>query len=253
MKIALCQYSPVWENPEANIEKINFLVHNLENVELLIFPEMTLTGFTMNAKKFAEDVDGISYKFFINLAQKLKTNIFFGVIEKDESKIFNSLIHVDENGLIVARYRKIHPFSLADEDKNYSAGAETVITKINNVKFALSICYDLRFPELYRLYVKKGIDVIINIANWPVKRINHYTTLLKARAIENQCFAIGVNRVGKDGNGFEHNGFSTIYDPLGKEILSIENEEGIFISEIDINEVEKTRNELPFLNDIKLI
>ncbi len=253
MKIGLFQYSPVWENPAASIEKINLLIKDYENVDLLIFPEMTLTGFTMNSKIFAEDIDGISFQFFMKLAQKLKTNIFFGVIEKDNDKIFNSLIHVDQNGLITARYRKIHPFSLADEDKNYTAGDEFITTKINNVRFAFSICYDLRFPELYRHYAKKGIDVIINIANWPVYRIEHYTALLKTRAIENQCFAIGVNRVGKDGNGFEHSGFSAVYNPLGKEILSIENKEGIFVTEIDINEVEKTRKNFPFLNDMKLI
>ncbi|MDF1612904.1 nitrilase-related carbon-nitrogen hydrolase [Stygiobacter electus] len=253
MKIGICQYSPAWENPHASIEKINFLMKDYENVDLLIFPEMTLTGFTMKSKILAEEIDGISFQFFMNIAQKLKTNIFFGVIEKDDDKIYNSLIHVDQNGLIIARYRKIHPFSLADEDKNYSAGNEFIITKINQVKFALSICYDLRFPELYRFYAKKGIDVIINIANWPVKRIEHYTTLLKARAIENQCFAIGVNRIGKDGNGFEHTGASSVYNPLGKEIFSAENKEGIFVTEIDINEVDKTRKDLPFLNDMKLV
>lgn len=253
MKIGICQYSPAWENPNSSIEKINFLMKGYENVDLLIFPEMTLTGFTMKSKYFAEDIDGISFQFFMKLAQELKTNIFFGVIENDDDKIFNSLIHVDQNGLITARYRKIHPFTLASEEKNYSAGEELIVTKINNVRFALSICYDLRFPELYRHYTKKGVDVITNIANWPVYRIEHYTTLLKARAIENQCFAIGVNRVGKDGNGYEHSGFSSVYNPLGKEILSIENNEGIFVTEIEINEVEKTRKDFPFLNDIKLI
>ncbi|MCX7876658.1 MAG: hypothetical protein N2321_10900 [Melioribacteraceae bacterium] len=253
MKIGICQYSPVWENPEYSIKIIKSLLENYNQTDLLIFPEMTLTGFTMNAKNFAEDIDGKTFNFFMTKAVELKTDIFFGVIENDENKIYNSLIHIDKNGLIVARYRKIHPFSLANEDKNYFAGDELVITKINNTRIALSICYDLRFPELYRLYVKKGIDIIVNIANWPIKRIDHYSTLLKARAIENQCFAIGVNRIGKDENGFEYSGMSSIFNPLGKEIFSNENGEGIFINEIDLSEIEKNRIELPFLNDIKLI
>lgn len=252
MKIGICQYSPIWENREKNIDKINLLIKNLEKVDLLIFPEMTLTGFSMNTEILAEDIDGISFQYFMSLANKIKSNIFFGVIEKDHNNFFNSLIHVDDKGLLKARYRKIHPFSFANEDKHYSAGDELIVTKINDVKFALSICYDLRFPELYRLYVKKGIDVIVNVANWPIKRIEHYTSLLKARAIENQCFAIGVNRVGND-IGYDYNGNSSAFNPLGNEIFSVNDEEGIFYFEINIDEIESTRKTLPFLNDMKLI
>ena len=130
----------------------------------------------------------------MNHSAKLKTDIFCGVIEKEKAKYYNTLIHFDSMGLLKAKYRKIHPFGFAREDEFYSAGDELVITEINHIRFGLSVCYDLRFPELYRLYTKKGIDVIINIANWPVKRIEHYTSLLKARAIENQCFS---NDIGK--------------------------------------------------------
>lgn len=252
MKIALVQYSPVWENPEMNIDKINSMLYEIEKVDLIIFPEMTLTGFTMNSTKFGEDIDGLCTQYFLNLASKLKTDIFCGVIEKEKSKYFNTLIHFDSLGILKAKYRKIHPFGFAREDEFYTSGDELVITEINHIKFGLSICYDLRFPEMFRLYTKKGIDVIVNIANWPVKRIEHYTALLKARAIENQCYTIGVNRVGID-NGFEYSGYSSIYDPLGKEILCKKNDEGIFISEINIEEVLNTRKSLPFLKDMKLI
>lgn len=252
MKVALVQYSPVWENPEENIIKLNSLLKGIEKVDLIIFPEMTLTGFTMNSSKFGEEIDGLCTQYFMNLSAKLKTDIFCGVIEKEKAKYYNTLIHFDSMGLLKAKYRKIHPFGFAREDEFYSAGDELVITEINHIRFGLSVCYDLRFPELYRLYTKKGIDVIINIANWPVKRIEHYTSLLKARAIENQCFAIGVNRVGND-TGFEYSGFSSIYDPLGKEIFCKGNEEGVFISEINIDNVAKTRSALPFLKDMKLI
>jgi omega-amidase len=252
MKIGLCQFAPVWENPLASIEKIENLLLTHAKVDLLIFPELSLTGFTMESKKFAEDISGISMQYFMNLSERLRTNIFCGLIEEDEDGIFNSLFHFDNKGLIKALYRKIHPFSYGKEDEFYTASKELVITEINHINFGLSICYDLRFPELYRLYTKQGIDVLINIANWPLPRIEHWKTLLKARAIENQCFMIGVNRVGVD-PFHNYPGCSAIFDPLGKEMIMAENEEGIFISEINLDEVAQTRNNLPFLNDMKLI
>ena len=153
MKLGLVQYTPVWENPEENILKIEELIKTSNsNFDLLIFHEMTLTGFTMNAEKFAEEIDGTGTKYFMHLAQRLKIDIFTGIIELDGSSIYNSLVHFDSLGLIKARYRKIHPYSKAKEDQYYTAGEEIVITKMNQVKFGLSVCYDLRFPELYMHY-----------------------------------------------------------------------------------------------------
>jgi predicted amidohydrolase len=253
MKIGLIQYNPKWEDPEYNISIINKMIAQLnEKVDLLIFPEMTLTGFTMNPEKFFEELSGMGTQYFIKLSENLKTNVFAGIIEKNDDGYFNSLVHFDENGLIKARYRKIHPFSFADENKYYKAADELVVTKIDYIKFGLTICYDLRFPELYRLYAKKGIDILVDIANWPVTRIDHWKTLLKARAIENQCFMIGVNRTGSDPT-LSYNGFSGIYDPLGNELISITDEEKLIICEIDLRMVEETRKKLPFLDDIKLI
>ena len=119
MKISIVQYSPVWEEPEKSIDKISsILSKDAINTDLIIFPEMTLTGFTMRSEKFAEEIDGISTKFFSSISDKFNVHILAGIIEKDEDKIFNSLIHFDDKGLITARYRKIHPFSYAKEN-NY--------------------------------------------------------------------------------------------------------------------------------------
>ncbi|MCB9218037.1 MAG: carbon-nitrogen family hydrolase [Ignavibacteriales bacterium] len=253
MKIALLQFSPIWESKEDNILKINDLVNNIKkDTEILIFPEMTLTGFTMNSQNYSEEIDGIGMKYFLKLSSELKMNIMAGIIEKYHNKFYNSLFHFDNKGLIKAVYRKVHPFSLAEEDKNFDAGNESVITKIDKTKIGLSICYDLRFPELYRLYGKEKTEIIVNIANWPIKRIDHWKSLLKARAIENQCYMIGVNRIGED--PFQkYNGFSAVYDPMGKEIIICENEEKIIYAEIDIQKVYKVREKLGFLKDIKLI
>ncbi len=247
------QYSPVWESPSKTIDIIDSLIKatDLREASLLVFPEMSLTGFTMNSQKFAEEIDGVSFQYFMQLSRKLKKHIFAGIIEKDGSNIYNSLIHFDDKGIIRVIYRKIHPFSFAKEDKHYTAGTKTITTKINGITFGFSICYDLRFPELYRKYGKNKIDVLINIANWPTARINHWNILLQARAIENQCYMIGVNRVGKD-SSIEYPGYSSVVNPAGK-VLAQSLVEGVTVVEINRNEAIKLREKLPFLDDIKLI
>ncbi|MFA3781713.1 carbon-nitrogen family hydrolase [Melioribacteraceae bacterium 4301-Me] len=253
MKIGLVQYNPEWEDPSKNIIKIDRLLSEVNTkTDLLIFPEMTLTGFTMHAEKFAEEIDGISTRYFIQLAQKTKQHVFAGTIERSNSKFYNTLYHFDNNGIITAKYRKIHPFSYAKENIFYTAGSEVVITKIEQTKIGLSICYDLRFPELYRYYGKQKVEVIIVIANWPITRIEHWEILLKARAIENQCFVVGVNRVGNDPY-YKYNGCSSVFDPLGNSILEAGEEEKIFTVDVDLKKVSEIRESLPFLNDVKLI
>jgi len=252
MKIGLLQYSPIWESKEENKKKILQLLESEIDVDLLIFPEMTLTGFTMKSDEFAESLQGESFKFFSELAVGKKTHIFAGVIIKSKRKSFNTLIHIKPDGKLLKLYRKIHPFSYSNEDQFFDPGSKPARTKVKNWQVGLSICYDLRFPELYRKYGKKRTYLIVNIANWPDTRIEHWRTLLKARAIENLCYVAGVNRVG-DAQGLLYNGFTSIYDPMGKEIVAVENEEQIIIAEIDKNIVDETRKKFPFLEDIKLV
>lgn len=253
MKLALVQYSPAWENPEENIHKLNsMLEQQLGEEEIIIFPEMTLTGFTMQSRKFAEDWDGIATKYFINIAKKHKKHVFAGIIEREDNKIYNSLYHIDNNGIITARYRKIHPFSYSKEDEFYSAGKEIITTKINQTKIGLTICYDLRFPELYRKYAKDGAEIIINIADWPVQRIEHYKVLLRANAITNQCYMIGVNRVGDDPY-YSYPGWSAVFNPMGEKVILVSKEEKLISVDISLDKVKQTRDKLPFLKDIKLI
>ncbi len=253
MKIGLVQYNPVWEDKEANILKLNYLIaENLNKVDVLIFPEMTLTGFTMKAEKFAEPLNGESKNYFSSIAQKESVHVFAGVIEQENAKIYNSLIHLNPTGELVKSYRKIHPFSYSTEDKHYEKGNSTVVTKIDDWNIGLSICYDLRFPELFRFYGKVRTELIIVIANWPDTRIEHWKALLKARAIENQCYVAGVNRMGSDPKLF-YNGFSSIYNPMGNVIACSENEEKILRADLDLEKVKEIQSGLPFLNDIRLI
>lgn len=253
MKAALLQYSPFWEDKEANKNKIlSILQSQNEKFDLLILPEMSLTGFSMNANTLAESINGETFRFFSELGIEKSIDVFVGIIEKSKSKPYNSLLHINNKGKLVKLYRKIHPFSFAKEHKYFNAGKKPAISKVKNFKVGLSICYDLRFPELYRKYAKKKVHLIVDIANWPDTRIEHWRSLLKARAIENQCYVIGVNRVGRDIK-LNYNGYSSIFDPMGQEILSVIDQEGLFISDIDKNFVNEVRKKLPFLEDIKLI
>ncbi len=253
MKIGLVQYNPVWEDKVKNREKLNDLLSKeIREEKLLIFPEMTLTGFTMKSKEYAEQLDGESFNYYAGVALKYKAHVFAGLIEIKDNRYFNSLLHVNPEGKLLNVYRKIHPFSYSTEDKHYTRGTETVTTNVEDWNVGLSICYDLRFPELYRYYGKAKAELIIVIANWPDTRIEHWRTLLKARAIENQCYVAGVNRVGKDLK-LNYNGYSSVFDPMGNELTTQADTEKILTADISRKNVEETRTKLPFLNDIYLI
>ncbi len=250
--IGIVQYSPVWENKSASKEKIINLIDETKGLDLIIFPEMTLTGFTMKSKAFSEELNKETHSFFSTIAKKKKCAVMYGLIEKGKKKNFNTLVHLNNQGKIISSYRKIHPFSYSKENIFYGKGKETVVTKVKGIKIGLSICYDLRFPELYRFYAKEKVHLIVDIANWPDTRIEHWRSLLKARAIENQCYVAGVNRVGNDPK-LHYNGFSSVFDPMGKEIVAVENEEKIIVAEIDKTYVDEVRKKLPFLDDMRLI
>ena len=253
MKISLYQFNPIWEDKKSNQQKIiGYLKKSRLDTDVLIFPEMTLTGFTMRSKKYSETIDGKTPQFFRSLAKEFHIHVFAGLIEEENGKYFNTLIHFNREGKIAAKYQKIHPFSFSGENRHYNPGNTPVITSIDGIRIGLSICYDLRFPELFRYYGKERVEAIINIANWPVQRIEHWQHLLKARAIENLCYVIGVNRVGKD-KGNDYSGQSAIYGPLGENLLTINNIENIESINLDFEKVKTTRAQYPFLDDIKLL
>lgn len=255
MKIGLFQYNPEWENKYINQQKILDLANQSKlSFDLVVFPEMSLTGFTMKTS-LGEPFDlgqSETLQFFSDLAKNLSSNIIAGFIERENEKFFNTLFFVNRSGKVISKYRKIHLFSFANEDKFYTPGNEPVIVENENLIIGLSVCYDLRFPELFRYYAKAKVDLIVNIANWPDSRIDHYVHLLKSRAIENQCFVIGVNRVGYGGKNY-YDGRSSIFGPLGNEIISVINEEKLIEAEINLENIKDVRKQFPFLTDIKLI
>jgi predicted amidohydrolase len=199
---------------------------------------MTLTGFSMNIDKISEtETNGKTLEKFKKMAKENNIAIVFGIVIEDNKKAKNRVYFIDNNGVVLNYYDKIHPFSFAGEDKYFNGGDMLSFVNFKSINIGLSICYDLRFPELYSA-LSSTCDVIINIANWPAKRIYHWNTLLKARAIENQIFMIGVNRTGIDGNSLEYVESSNIFNANG-EILTSKQFYIMKIINIDLEEQTK--------------
>lgn len=251
MKIALVSLDQVWEDKESNLKKCEYYITSAfkENVDLVIFPEMTLSGYSMNIDFIAEDSSiSKSIKNFQSFAKSYNMAIIFGVVFKESDKASNNLIFIEKSGNLQKCYTKIHPFSFACEDRYYIKGEKLAIAQIEEHKIGLTICYDLRFPELYSLMADE-CDFIVNIANWPKKRIDHWKSLLKSRAIENQLFIIGVNRTGTDGNGHEYEESSLIYDSNGIECESIKSFNNMKIFDIDKNSTIDFKNNFNTVQD----
>jgi predicted amidohydrolase len=247
MKVALIQSSLVWENPKANRnhfeEKINALT---EQVDLIVLPEMFTTGFTMNPEAVAETMQGETIQWLLSLAKTKNSAITGSLIITENDNFYNRLVFIFSSGEIHF-YDKRHLFTLAGEDKVYTSGKEKLVIEYKGWKICPLICYDLRFPVFARN--TEDYDVLIYVANWPKPRINAWDILLKARAVENMCYTIGVNRTGFDDSNFEHVGHSQVVDFLGNYILEPQETEGVFIIEVQKENLLETRNKLGFLND----
>lgn len=252
LQVGLVQYSPLWEDKRANKDLILTILKHQGAAELLVFPEMTLTGFSMNPGAIAEGLEGESVMFFANIAAEYSSTIIFGMVLQEEGKYFNTLVCINPQGKVETIYKKIHLFTFAQEHVHYTPGDEPAVFMLNRFRIGLSICFDLRFPELMRLYAKQQTDLIINIANWPVKRAVHWNALLKARAIENQCYICAVNRTGSDPL-VEYQGDSSIFSPMGELIAHSNTENAIIKHEIHLSTLHETRERFPFLKEMKLI
>lgn len=238
----------VWENPEKNLAYFEEQIGSLpKNTDLVVFPEMFTTGFTMNPEKIAEQMDGNSVLWMQKMATINKIALVGSLVIKENNTYYNRLVFVHPSGQIET-YDKRHSFTLAGEDKVYTSGSKRLIVDYKGWKICPLICYDLRFPVWARN--THNYDLLIYMANWPVTRIKAWETLLKARAIENMSFVIGVNRTGKDANTYEYSGNSLLLNYLGEELDSLaKNEVGYISAKIDKNHQFKTREKLGFLND----
>ncbi len=248
LHIILLQYDIEWHDIKVNLAKINELLDSVNSsVDLILLPEMFASGFTMQPELFSEEDNKTVHNWMNEIAKKYNSAIIGSKPDKVNNEFYNRLHFVTSDGVHQV-YDKRHLFAMGDEPKHYVAGKEKKIVEYKNWKILPLICYDLRFPVWSR-NVSQGYDLLIFIANWPAVRNNAWEALLKARAIENQCYTIGVNRVGKDGRGIEYIGNSQVISPRGEVLHKIENKEGIIITELDLELQRRYRNSFPVLED----
>lgn len=247
--ITIVQCKQHWEDKEANFQRITHLLNKeVIHTDLILLPEMFNTGFSMN-QSLAENSNGPSILFLKSMAKKYNCLLGATLIYKDGTNYFNRFVIVSATK-IIGQYDKRHLFSLADENKVFKEGTDKSIINIKGWNINLQICYDLRFPVFSRNNLNNPYDLLIYLANWPAKRQVAWDTLLKARAIENQCYTVGVNRVGEDGNNMAYNGGSIFIDPLGAEIeRAEEKKERVITQTVSLSSLQKTRKSIPFLKD----
>ena len=247
LQIAIIQADLIWENATANKAKFDDFFNELKNVDVIVLPEMFTTGFSMTPKPFAEKMNGETVKWMQQNASKLDSAIVGSIIIEEENKFYNRMLFVHPSGKI-EMYDKRHAFTLAGEHKEYTTGENILIVDFKGWKICPLICYDLRFPVWSRNV--ENYDVLIYSANWPKPRINAWRTLLKARAIENMSYCIGVNRVGVDANDYQYNGNSIAIDFLGSELTEVaEDTEKIIYATFKKDALKNTRSKLSFLED----
>jgi predicted amidohydrolase len=252
MKVACCQLDIVWENPPANQEKVRKLLEKkvLPAGSLLVLPEMFPSGFSMNVDSIVERSPFPSEAFLRSVAVEHGLFVMGGFAAAgSDNRARNHAVVISPEGDTLARYDKIHPFTLGGEAQHYAAGAEIVTFQWQSCVAAPFICYDLRFPEIFRAAALNGAQLFLVIANWPVKREMHWVTLLQARAIENQAYVVGVNRCGTDPK-FVYSGRSMVVDPHGTILAQIGNEEGIISADVDVEALQCWRKDFPALQDI---
>jgi omega-amidase len=256
LSFTLVQTALHWEDKKANLQMLQEKIRDLQQpTHVVVLPEMFSTGFSMKPEVLAEQMDGLTVTWMKELAAEKKVILTGSVIIKEESHYYNRLIWMLPNGQF-GYYNKRHLFAYAEEDKHYTAGNKRLIASVNGWKINLQVCYDLRFPVWARqtphVQEREGggeYDVLIYVANWPHKRSTAWKTLLQARAIENQCYVIGVNRTGEDGNGIYHSGDSMVIDPLGEVLYYKQDEEDVFTIALDKTHLQAVRERFPFWKD----
>lgn len=246
LNIGLVQFDIAWESPGENMRRIEILLGQSSDLDLVILPEMWSTGFTMQPEKVAEPTTGTALQWMTTQAKERNTAIAGSISVSDGTLYFNRWYCAFPDGQLV-QYDKKHLFSYGGEDQHYTAGSTKAFIEINGWKIMPIICYDLRFPAWCRNI--DSYDLMMVVANWPVARIHHWDALLKARAIENQSYVAAVNRIGSDANGLQYNGHSSVFDMNGQEILSLGEKEGIGLLVLDKQNLIAYRNQFRFLQD----
>ena len=251
LNITLVQADQFWEDVQSNLDNYEFLFSEVDSTDLIVLPEMFQTAFSMNTS-LAEDMNGISVSWLKRMASEKDCAIYTSLMISENDAFYNRGVFVFPNGDLKT-YDKRKTFGLAKEGDHFTAGNQEQIVSYKEWNIQLQICYDLRFPEIVRNRMLENgdpaYDLILYVANWPQKRSAHWSALLKARAIENQCYVVGVNRVGLDGKGYEYSGNSKLVNALGIETNLTTGLEFSSSHVIYKDELTKIREMLPFLCD----
>ncbi|HYV27882.1 MAG TPA: carbon-nitrogen family hydrolase [Candidatus Eisenbacteria bacterium] len=253
MKIYCCQFDIAWENKPANCAKVRSLLADTKPLpgSLVLLPEMFATGFSMNVSGIAEGKSSPTAEFLAQTAREFGVFLLGGLVTKStDGRGLNQAVAFSPDGKELARYNKIQTFTLGGETANYAAGNEIVTFTWQNIVVAPFICYDLRFPELFRLAARRGPELFTVIAEWPVMRIHHWVALLQARAIENQAYVAGVNRCGRDPK-LIYNGRTLIVSPRGEILVDAGDGERVISAELNLDDLRTYRKEFPALPDMR--
>ncbi len=252
LTFTLIQTNLQWEDKAANLQMLEAKINSIQKTEVVVLPEMFSTGFSMKPEQFAETMDGPTVEWMKKISIQHKIILTGSLMIKDNNHYFNRLIWMLPNGSL-GYYDKRHCFAYAGEDKHYTAGNKRLIAQVKGWKINLQVCYDLRFPVWARQEQNENgsaeYDVLLYVANWPERRNHAWKTLLTARAIENQSYVIGVNRVGNDGNEIYHSGDSMVIDPLGEILYQKQHDEDVFTITLEKEKLEQIRNKFPFWKD----
>lgn len=253
MRVAAYQMDIVWEDRHANFAKVRLAAQQAasQNADVLVLPEMFALGFSMNPSVTAEAEDGPTMSFLRQLAQEQGLNIVAGVVLRGTAgKGRNTALVLSRTGEPLAQYAKVHLFSYAKEQEHHEPGDSPVVFGLDGVPCTVTICYDLRFPELFRK-TAQSTTVAFVIASWPKSRQRHWDILLSARAVENQQYVVGVNRVGQ-GGGLEYTGGTAVWSALGEQLAKGGDQEGLVVADLDVQEVARVRQTMPFLEDRRI-
>ncbi|MEX0678785.1 MAG: carbon-nitrogen family hydrolase [Pirellulales bacterium] len=253
MQIVACQLDIAWEDKPANHERVRAMLETaaVKPGALVALPEMFATGFSMHVETIAEPEDGPTHAFLGELARELKSFVAAGVVTRArDGRGRNEAVVFAPDGGQLARYSKMYPFSLAGETKHYEAGAGVTIFPWHDFSVAPFVCYDLRFPEVFRHAVRAGAELMVVIANWPLARDAHWLALLRARAIENQCYVVGVNRAGDDPH-VHYGGHSLVVGPRGETVAEAGDGPEVLAAEIELAPLVEYRRQFPALADMR--
>ena len=252
MRVGLLQMDIHFGQPQKNRDHVKQLFEQIspQKYDLILLPELWSTGYDLTRLDELGDPDASeSIEFIQSLAIQYDVNIIGGsVANQKQDKVYNTMLVVDSKGTLVHQYSKLHLFKLMDEHKYLSAGNDSSSFHLQNIHFGGFICYDIRFPEWIRKPVLNGAEVIVVVAEWPEPRTDHWITLLRARAIENQSFVFACNRVGRDPNN-AFGGNSLIIDPWGEIVAQGSDQEEIVSANIDIGRVKEIRSKIPVFDD----